>query len=1065
MDPSPWETLSYHLVTALLALAKRHGALRKAAGDALFEYLRNCLATAARAGGEDYKVNGASGRASRADNPFETVVLAISLVGFMDATSAQLDALHVEERLHVIQGLRTLLSDDFMVAFEGSLSSIRNSEMVFRSSKELRQYSHRYTTLGRPLGAMLLQQGFLSLLVSSSSLQVTYPSALRENSILDHLIAQKQLPLTARHEYGYSLNNLSVEIAEEILRILEDGADYLELASTWQQHLALQVRGQALTVLLNCLIVDEDADSEGILTLLEASLADPVQMANEELACIVLKSLVVVAKTSPVIATSLGRSMPRFIVQGGLQGPAVLVAAQCLAAILQQISPDAVITGLYSLGNVLSAPSNDKGIVGARPSAPAPTIKGSTRYTQHSTGSAISLGVSGDEETFAAYSNVVRAIVGVAVSCDDEHTTSLAQSMLLQKLGRIDLVVDLQIIVETADLGAIANESDLKSLLKLYDRLNHDAVVKGNDSLSEAVSKARLRLAKLVKIDSDAFQTYVLHLLETIVSKGDIHEREMSTPKQDFELAALEVCQLLAPLAHLAPNFPANSSLQESEDFVRLQREVWFNIAVHGIAVGSDLWNGHELDLLQIARFSEPLISSDHADGLEGDIELDTVLRRGMTAPRTATLKKSLIDLLPSQEASIRSLEYPKVVFLHAAYALEVLRAETGGCTDVLSYFVDASVHHKDTWNCMIAIANAALSTFLKATLGRVNTTSAAPRVARELATAFTFCCHRIEQCRHVATSFADRLVAQLPAALCQKESLFALLELLSLMWASNLDGDLDEYEWKAHYCSTLVPVAIELSDDFADRKRTLDQLFKNARGWVLRILNIAPWDVKGLFQSYLAESNDSSALGQIALGRSFALEMGLTISPSDQRLATIKRQHDGYVNSGSDFIYQYTTRQEYKYAEALPGADQEWKDLLRNAHRAVPSSSRGPLDVSESQRALESLYRRALEGRYIAVSELRDALQRAAAILCRSPHDQCAVVQYLVAIPFAVLTEQSIKLGIAIWLGVINENPRMEPRFLTQIAMEWEASARRGAGAFSTHLRYQYMLSLNRFC
>ena len=487
---------------------------------------------------------------------------------------------------------------------------------------------------------------------------------------------------------------------------------------------------------------------------------------------------------------------------------------------------------------------------------------------------------------------------------------------------------------------------------------------------------------------------------------------------------------------------------------MRLQREVWFNIAVHGIATGTDLWEEHTRELQRLAQYSEPLVANDRTDRLESDIELDTVLRRGMTAPRTAALKKSLIELLPHHESSVRSLEYPKVVFLHAAYALEVLRAETGSCTGVLSYFVDPSIHHNDTWNCMIAIANEALSTFLRRTLSGVNGDGAAPLVAKELAKTFTFCCHRIAQCQQVANSFADRLIAQMPSSLCQKESLFALLELLSLMWSSCLDADLNEYEWKSNYRSTLVPVSIELSDDFAFRKRTLDQLFNNAKGWVMKILNIAPWDVKGLLQSYLAESNDSGALGQISMGRSFALEMGLAIAPSDQRLNAIKRQYDGYIDTGSDFIYQYTTRQEYKYAEALPGADPEWKDLLRNGHHVAPTSDKSQQDVKDSQGALKSLYRRALEGKFVAASELRDALQRAAALLCRSSQDQCTIVQYLVAIPFRILTEVSIKLGIAIWLGVINENPRMEPRFLAQITTEWEATVRRKAGVFNDHLR-----------
>jgi phosphatidylinositol 4-kinase len=54
------------------------------------------------------------------------------------------------------------------------------------------------------------------------------------------------------------------------------------------------------------------------------------------------------------------------------------------------------------------------------------------------------------------------------------------------------------------------------------------------------------------------------------------------------------------------------------------------------------------------------------------------------------------------------------------------------------------------------------------------------------------------------------------------------------------------------------------------------------------------------------------------------------------------------------------------------------------------------------------------------------------------------------VTIPFKLFTKQSIKLGISLWLGVINENPRMEPRILSEIAQHWEATVQRKQGIFN---------------
>lgn len=103
----------------------------------------------------------------------------------------------------------------------------------------------------------------------------------------------------------------------------------------------------------------------------------------------------------------------------------------------------------------------------------------------------------------------------------------------------------------------------------------------------------------------------------------------------------------------------------------------------------------------------------------------------------------------------------------------------------------------------------------------------------------------------------------------------------------------------------------------------------------------------------------------------------------------------------------------------------------------------------------LSHLERRVLRNDYVDTEELRDVLRRAAALLCRTKDDQCSIIQHLVGIPFIVFTKQSIKLGIALWLGVINENPRMEPRILAEIAQCWENTVRRQVGVFSDRLRY----------
>ena len=332
------------------------------------------------------------------------------------------------------------------------------------------------------------------------------------------------------------------------------------------------------------------------------------------------------------------------------------------------------------------------------------------------------------------------------------------------------------------------------------------------------------------------------------MSKGDVHESE-NTQKANTELAAKEIGQLLGPLASLAPSIAQYGSIVDDESTEPLQREVWFNIAVHGIIPGSALWEQYRTHLRTLAVYTKPLVAEDRTDHLESDIELNTVLRRGMNGPHIAEVKRSLIKFLPKEESNIRPLTYAKVIFLLAAYSLETLRAETGSCAPVLVYFADPSVNQGDTSQCMAAVADEAMSIFLTRTLNGLHADSTAPYVAKELAKVLAVCCHRIPKCQEIATTFANRLITQMPSSLCQRDSLFVLLELLTIMWLSCLDAEIEEYEWKSTYVSKLTAISLELSDDFSFRRRTLNAFYEGAKFWMMRILNIAPLDVKGLLQ------------------------------------------------------------------------------------------------------------------------------------------------------------------------------------------------------------------------
>ncbi|KAL6709717.1 Phosphatidylinositol 4-kinase stt4 [Coniothyrium glycines] len=1054
--PSPYETLTYNLTSAVLSLGSQHGQLRAQATSTLASYLNGWTTAAAELSAdhfddderEDYAVDGDLAR---------VMTQSLSLLGFLGATAEHANFWNAYDRLQFVQDVRSALSEQFLIAFETALSIARNARAYQHGLREWKHYAKHYAASGRPLGAMIIHDSLLKVVVASASLLVSNrPSSTAGGSILDSVRASFDTKPSQifRDSASDSLADGLTRIAVEEMERLDNDLDYLQkVGSAWQQRQGASVKAKVITTYLCCAVYDEDIADDEVLTIwLDNVLNDPVQSADHELASTVLKSMSILARISPESASSLGRSLPRVIVQGNFDERTTSVAAESLAAVLSLLPQDAIITTLYSLGNVISvgAPVAD------RPTIASSTLNGSSKTRtgdlyDHEHGSAISLTPSDIEEPHHVHTVVIETIVSVARNCKDAKITALALSMLVQKVGRSSKTVDAKIITDSAFLGIHSPPGEFKSLLKVYSKIIHDALVKDDRTLIDAVMIARLNISKEISADKPIFELYLTHLLDTIVSKGEAQETS-HRHLRDTELAAQEIAQLLKPLAVVLERNAGRSEVSELDDsIISLSRDAWFNIVVHGFDLLSDLGKQYREELRTLARFSHPLIAEERPFLSESDIELNTVLRRGKSSEHTIEQKRRLGKLLPSCEADTKALSYQEAVFLSTAYLVEDLRASTGDCTKALAYFLDPKLRSGAVGNCMAAITTTVVRTYLTNTLSGHSHSFSTPYLAQQLATIFSACCHRIARVQQAAAVCADLIIREVPSTLCQKSALFALLELLSIMWYSCLEGETDEYTWKSTFTSKRSNIVVELSDDYAFRRATLDTLHKRATVWVKGVIDIAPLDVKGLLQTYLSEFDDEMSFGHISLGRSFALEMGSVVPSTDQRLGAIEGQGIN-VNTASDFITQYTTRQEYKFLDGVVDQEEEWL-------KGSPASGQMPTYLSRSLQdatnLLVDLENRTLNHKHVTIAELRDILRRAAALLCRVKTDQSPIVQHLVGIPFAVFSKQSIKLGITLWTSVTKENPRMESRILVAIAENFESTVNQRRGMFSPAIRH----------
>lgn len=496
IEPSPTESLTYHVTSALLCLGNHDADVYENVATNISAYLNAC----ARASEIASHSRGDFNEESGLDDALHIATIAVSLLGFLEAASAQADFWRAGGRLALVQRLQRLLNENFLIAAEKAFSTIRNSHSHDRDIKDWKRHLRHYVDVGRPLGSILLQQGFMTLVAASTSLLVAETSALKKNHILDLFMSGEGLlrPVTARSGDGDSGSVVSfAKIVGEQLSYLDADADFIQMGSSSQQKTACAIKAAGIVSYLNCSRLNETAaDLETLVGWLEETIVDPFQMEDENLAAVVLRTMALVCRMSPVYGANTSRLISRFIVKGGAESHIIVTASECLAFVLRMLSTDAVITTLYTLGNVLS---------------PTTELNGGPKYDfgmdsgdeqiysgRHSTGSDISLQLNGEEEMSKVYENVIDAICGIATACNDEKISALAQSILLQKYDRINQLVDARIICAAAVLALSSGQLEFRSLLKSFVRIANHAVAENQTTILDAVSSCTLILPEKV---------------------------------------------------------------------------------------------------------------------------------------------------------------------------------------------------------------------------------------------------------------------------------------------------------------------------------------------------------------------------------------------------------------------------------------------------------------------------------------------------------------------------------------------------------------------------------------
>ncbi|CAG8516675.1 5515_t:CDS:10 [Ambispora gerdemannii] len=652
-----------------------------------------------------------------------------------------------------------------------------------------------------------------------------------------------------------------------------------------------------------------------------------------------------------------------------------------------------------------------------------------------------------EEQRYQISENIICSIVGIACILQNDKIINLVVSLLKQRLHTGTPSLDVLILDKLVEIALIGPERTFLDITEKFNVISIKLIFsQENKIITTAVLKCQLNLAKRISARPEFYGIYMTKILFLFVEKGVKIQDAVS------EHGKVKVTALAAELGILLPVLKVllahdDFKVNPSEDLVAMFRNVWFYCVLYGF-VSETTWVREWHDcLVAIAQKTPPLVLESATNYLSSDLQYNSVLRRGKSEQDLASLRSSLSAFLPNRAYEIRSFTFAEIVFLLSVYHIETMQSQLGKCSFVLRYFVNKGVNESKLVVCMEEIGDQAIKGFISECTRRTIAHTIDDNLRTQVRNLMIGACHRLEKVHRLSIKYLDQLITALPLILCDKRLLFLLLELIELVWQSCEAEYLNEYSPVYTFRSPKVGVTLEFPDTCNYRREMLSSLCENAKKWLTGAMSLAPLDIRGIIENYLAEFDPYQSVNPSHMGRSIALEIGKSFSKIDHRFGTLPRIPGVIVDNLSDFISDYSSRRHYR------GSLQHWieVDALKvkdseDSHSPTKNLE-GILEQLKQQLAL--LEKRVLAGTHFSLKEVNNTLHLAAAILIASSKVD-DIIQYVVWIPVYIFKPESIKLATQIWNWIITEKPEIEKRIMVEIVNSWIWALRHRMGLFS---------------
>ncbi|ODV60802.1 1-phosphatidylinositol 4-kinase STT4 ASCRUDRAFT_58515 [Ascoidea rubescens DSM 1968] len=519
-----------------------------------------------------------------------------------------------------------------------------------------------------------------------------------------------------------------------------------------------------------------------------------------------------------------------------------------------------------------------------------------------------------DKKIESIFSNSIRTIIELTTNYNQMDITLLVISILSRKVSALSKCLNILIL---KNLYKIINVlffdfKNLSLLIKFYNTVFNFAVKINDKDYMREVINSRCQISYILK--QNFFLTYVFYmheLLNQIIIKGDVENFNQHRSHGEISEIGKEISLYLKPLAVLLPSpSPSNKESPLAIDYfdqktTDLFRNIWFNMVVHGYFINAKITKNFERELKIIAYNSPPLACESFYQNNETSLDLNTVLRRGSSHHNVKDQKDNIEDFVDINSFEMKTISYPKLMFLSATILLESLRVESGIIHTNLAYLSDPSIRisslEKFLKDIILTNCGRLIKNIKSKGLARSSYSDSFPisLISNELNELLILCCNKNSDLQDIAFKSSDVLIKKFPTFLCNENTLFTLLNLLSLLFESVMNLSENRYDpaFEFYLVSTVnktkILRSLLLSDSLDWRYATLEKFYKKSKEWIKIVLMKSGFDVKSLLQSYISvnasveNENIKKATNtynaEIQFGVSFAMEMISVILPSDK--------------------------------------------------------------------------------------------------------------------------------------------------------------------------------------